>query len=140
MPLPTALVAVHLVANVVWIGALLSVATLLSRAPWAADAADVGMLARRVHVSLAVPAFLGSFGAGIARIALAPAAYAHLPWFHAKLGLALIVIILHHVLGSRTKRAADGRADAGHGAAALGALAFMCATGAVLLGVAKSLP
>jgi len=90
LSLPTALVATHLVANVVWIGALLSVALLVGRAPWMADPAEVGMLARRLYARLAVPAFLGSVATGLARFLLNPQAYIHLAWLHAKLALASV--------------------------------------------------
>jgi putative membrane protein len=137
---PTGLVAAHLVAHVVWIGALLSVARLIARAPWMADPAEVGTLARGVYSRLAVPAFLVSFGAGLGRILVTPQAYAHLPWLHVKLALALVVIVLHHVIGARAARVAAGNPRAGKGATALGALVLLFAGGAVLLGVAKSLP
>jgi putative membrane protein len=133
------LVAAHVLANVVWIGALLSVATLTARAPFVADPSDLGSLARRVYWRLAVPGFLASVGAGVARITLAPQVYAHLPWFHAKLGLALVVIVLHHIIGGRARRVANGNADAGRGLGAVAVLTFLCVAGAVLLGVAKSL-
>jgi putative membrane protein len=138
--MPLGLVAVHLIANVVWIGALLSVARLIARAPWMADPAEVGALARGLHLRLAAPAFLVSFGAGVGRILMSPVAYAHLPWLHAKLALALVVIVLHHIIGARAKRVAAGNPRAGQGATALGALVLLFAGGAVLLGVAKSLP
>jgi putative membrane protein len=139
LTLPVILVAAHVLANVVWIGAILSVAVLAARAPFVADPADLGSLARRVYWRLAVPGFLGSFGAGVARIALWPQAYAHLPWFHAKLGLALVVIVLHHVIGGRSRRVANGNPDAGRGLGVVATLTFVCVAGVVLLGVAKSL-
>jgi putative membrane protein len=137
--LPVLLVAAHVLANVVWIGALLSVAVLAGRAPFLADPADVGSLARRVYLRLAVPGFLASFAAGAARIALLPQAYAHMAWFHAKLGLALVVIVLHHVIGGRARRVAGGNSDAGRGLGIVAGLTFVCVAGVVLLGVAKSL-
>ncbi|MDP8999208.1 MAG: CopD family protein [Myxococcota bacterium] len=140
LSLATALVAAHVVANVVWIGAILSVAVLAGRGPLSADPVEVGTLAKRVYVSLAVPAFLVSFAAGAARIALQPRAYAHLPWMHAKLTLALVVIVLHHMIGARARRVANGDGNAGRGAGLLAATIFVGAAGAVLLGVAKSLP
>jgi putative membrane protein len=140
IPFSTVLVAVHLLANVVWVGALLSVAMLASRAHWMADPAEVGALARRVHVRLAVPAFLVSFGAGLARIAQAPQVYAHMPWMHVKLTFALVLIVVHHLIGAKAKRVAGGKPKAGQGAGWLGLVALLCAAGAVLLGVSKSLP
>jgi putative membrane protein len=140
LSLPTALVAVHLIANVVWIGALLAVAQVTARGPFSADPAEVGTLARRLHATLAVPAFFVSFGAGLARILLEPRVYAHMPWMHAKLTLAFIVIVLHHIIGGRAKRVANGKASAGRGMGTLAVATLVCAAGAVLLGVAKSLP
>jgi putative membrane protein len=138
--LPTALVAAHVLANVVWIGSLLAVALLTGRGRFAADPAEIGTLARRVHMSLAAPAFLASFAAGVAIIALNPRIYAYLPWMHAKLSFALVVIVLHHVIGGRARRVANGHAEAAHGMGILATLTFVFAAGAVLLGVAKSLP
>lgn len=134
------LVAVHVLANVVWIGALLSVALIVGRAGMTKDPAEAAALARFVHVRLAVPAFLVSFGAGLLRILLAPAAYAHMPWFHAKLTFALVVIALHHVIGARAKRAASGKPGAARGVGTLAAMVFAAAAFAVFLGIAKSFP
>jgi putative membrane protein len=127
-------------ANVVWIGALLAVAALVGRAPFVAEPAEVGVLARRVYWQFAVPGFIASFVAGVARIALMPQAYAHLYWMHAKLGLALVVIVLHHVIGARARRVARGQAEAGSGAGFLSFVVFLCVAGAVFLGVTKTFP
>ena len=105
-----------------------------------ADPEGAGVLARRVYLRLAVPAFLVSFGTGVGRIALSPLAYAHMPWLHAKLGLALLVIILHHVIGGRAREVADGSAMGARGAALLGVLLFLFAAGAATFGVLKSFP
>ncbi|MDP9152427.1 MAG: CopD family protein [Myxococcota bacterium] len=137
---PVLLVVAHVTANVVWIGAILAVALLVGRARFMADVAEVGALARRVYSRLATPAFLVSFVAGVARIALAPAVYAHLPWMHVKLTFALVVIALHHVIGARARRVANGDARAGSGVGVLATIALVGAAGAVFLGVAKSLP
>jgi putative membrane protein len=140
LSLPVALVAVHLTANVVWIGALLAVALLAGRGPFSADPAEVGTLARRLHTALAVPAFAVSFAAGLARILLEPRVYAHMPWMHAKLTLAFVVIVLHHIIGARARRLAGGEGNAGRGMVTLAVVTFVCAAGAVVLGVEKSLP
>jgi putative membrane protein len=137
---PISLIALHVLANVVWIGALLSVALLTARAPFVADPIDVGMLARRVYTRLAIPAFLVSLAAGAGRIALAPQLYAHLTWMHAKLGFAFVVIVLHHSIGARARRVANGNSEAGRGVGWLAVATFLCVAGAVWLGVAKSLP
>lgn len=140
LPLPTALIAAHVVANLVWIGAILSVALLVANAPFMADPGDPGTLARRVYVRLALPAFFVSFATGVARIALFPMVYAHMPWMHVKLTFALVVIALHHIIGARAKRLRGGQTGAARGVAFLGFLLFAFAACAAVLGVAKSLP
>lgn len=140
LPLGTGLVAAHVLANVVWIGSLLAECTLLGRARFMADGAEIGGLARRVHSRLAVPGFVASFAFGVARIATDPRLYQHLPWMHVKLAFAAGVIVLHHVIGSRSKHVAAGSLQEGSGAPFIGAIVFLCAAVAVLLGVAKQLP
>jgi putative membrane protein len=140
LALPTALIAAHVLGNVVWIGALLAVAVLVRRGRFSADPAEVGALARRVHLTLASPAFFVSFVAGVTVIALHPYVYASLPWMHAKLTFALVVIVLHHVIGARARRLAGGHSSAARGMPTIATATFVCAAGAVLLGIAKSLP
>ena len=135
-----ALMAAHVLANVVWIGALLSETVLLGRAIWLSDPTEAGILARRVHTRLAMPAFLGSLAAGLARLLPAWHLYAGMPWMYAKLGFVAVVIALHHVIGARARRVASGSVRAGHGAWALGWLTFLSAGGAVLFAIAKSTP
>jgi protoporphyrinogen IX oxidase len=136
----TALVAVHLLANVVWIGSILAVAVLVGGAKFMAEPSEAGMLARRVYLRLAVPAFLASFLAGAGRLYLSPVAYLHMPWMHVKLTLALLVIILHHAIGARARRVASGMVPSGQGVGVLAGALFLGVAGAVLLAVNKSLP
>ena len=140
IPVTTLLVAVHLLADVVWVGSLLSVGMLVARARLMADPGEVGGLARRLYVTLAVPAFLVSLGTGVVRIVMMPQMYAHAPWLHVKLTFALALIVLHHMIGGRAKRLAAGKAKAGNGTGWIALLVFLCAAGAVMLGVSKSLP
>jgi protoporphyrinogen IX oxidase len=140
--LPTFLLAVHLLANVVWIGAILAAAIVASAAGARAapESALVGKLARRVYATLAVPAFAVSFVAGLARLLLAPGVYLHMPWMHAKLTLAVGIIAVHHVIGARCRKLGDGKPEAGRGMTGLAIATFAAAAGAVFLGVFKSLP
>jgi uncharacterized membrane protein len=138
--LSAALLAAHVLANVVWIGALLSEVLLLGRATWLPDPAETGALARRVHTRLAIPAFLGSLAAGVACFLPARHVYARLPWMYAKLGFAVVIIVLHHVIGARSRRVARGDVRAAHQTWMLGWLTFLCAGGAVLFAIAKSTP
>jgi protoporphyrinogen IX oxidase len=138
--LSAALLAAHVLANIVWIGALLSETVLLSRASWHSDPADAGAFARRLHTRLAIPAFLASVAAGIARFLPGRYLYERMPWMYAKLGFALVIIVLHHVIGARARRVANGEVSASAGTWALGWVTFLAAGGAVLFAIAKSTP
>lgn len=136
----TALVAAHVLANVVWIGSILSVALLVGRARFMADGAEVGGLALRVYRQLAVPAFVGSFVFGLTYFVLGIRVYAHMPWMHAKLTLALGIIALHHIIGAKAKRAAAGKAKEAGGTTGLLIAMLALAAGVVWLAVVKQLP
>ena len=138
--LSTALLAAHVLANTVWIGALMSETVLLSRAAWHSDPADAGTFARRLHTRLAIPAFLASVAAGIARFVPGRYVYARMPWMYAKLGFALVVIVLHHVIGARARAVGSGHVRGSAGTWALGWLTLLAAGGAVLFAIAKSTP
>jgi putative membrane protein len=134
---PLLVVAIHVTANVVWIGAILAVGRLLAAAE--GDGKVRGALAVRVYRSLATPAFIVSFAAGALRLALSPEYYFVATHFmHAKLLLALVVIGIHHVIGARAKKAAAGVA-AGNAAAApaLEVGLAVAAAGAIFLAVMK---
>lgn len=107
----TLLVAVHVMANVVWIGAIASVGWLTRHAASLAEAeakAIASAAYRLLYLRVAVPAFAVSFLAGVGRVAADPKTYFSFHWFHGKLLFALVVIALHHVLGARAKKAAGG--------------------------------
>jgi protoporphyrinogen IX oxidase len=135
-----ALLAAHVLANAVWIGSLLAETVLMANAFFLSDPADAGTSARRVHTRLAMPAFVASFGTGLARLLPAWHLYARTPWMYAKLGFAVLVIVLHHVIGGRARRLAGGRVGAAQGTSSLGWLTFLAAAGAVLFAIAKSTP
>jgi putative membrane protein len=126
-----ALVAVHVLANMVWIGSLLAEAVLVERARLMADRAEIGGLARRIHLRLAVPAFLASLLFGVARFVPGAHEYLHAPWMHVKLTCALGVIVVHHILGAKAKRTAAGEETTGAGWLAL--IVFVLAAGAVFM-------
>jgi putative membrane protein len=134
------LIAAHILANLVWIGALLSEAVLLGRATWLPDPAQAGVFARRIHTRLAFPAFVASVAAGLGRLLPARHAYGAMPWMYAKLGFAVAIIVLHHLIGLKARRVANGNVDAAQGTWAMGWLTFIFAAGAVLFAVAKSTP
>jgi protoporphyrinogen IX oxidase len=103
------LVWLHVTANLFWIGAIVAVAVVIL-----ADKGDAklrGELAYKIYLHSAVPAFVVSFFAGAIRLMMDAGPYMKQPWMHAKLLFALIVIGLHHVIGARAKKLANGDAD-----------------------------
>jgi protoporphyrinogen IX oxidase len=139
-PHTAALLAAHVFANMVWIGALLAEAVLLGSVRLQADPQLAGLLTRRVHTRLAVPACLGSLATGLVLLVPARRLWVGTPWMGAKIGFAVAVIALHLVIGSRARRVAEDRADDARGAWALGWLVLLASGAAVLLSVAKSTP
>jgi putative membrane protein len=127
-------------ANIVWIGSLLSVAALLSDSGKTTDPATSAKLARRTYLHLSVPAFLVSLICGLVVLTTSASLYFHAPWMHAKLTLAVVVIALHHVLGARARRAAGGQAAAALGARKLALAIFACSACVVWLAVTRWLP
>lgn len=123
----------HIAANLVWIGSILSVGMLLRMAAVRADGKSVAEVAHAVYRRLAQPAFGASFTFGAIRLALDPSYYLHLHWFHAKIGAALVVIALHHILGARARKAAAGSMQAGRNGAILAAGLFVFALAVVIL-------
>jgi len=133
--LPQLLVATHVTANVVWIGSILAVGRVLAAAE--GDVKVRGALAVRIYKSLAIPAFIASFLAGVARLLLSTEYYfVSTHFMHAKLLLAFVVIGLHHVIGARAKKAAAGDASAAVAPGLELGLAI-AATGAIFLAIMK---
>ena len=126
----------HVSANLLWIGSILSVALLLTRGP--GDAVARGQAGTLVYRTLAVPAFVVAFALGVTQLVLAPNYYFKVTHFmHGKLVLVVVVIGLHHVLGARARRMAKGEvAQAGPTAALAWGLA-LAAVGSVWLVVTK---
>src|SRR4029078_8659658 len=94
-------IALHVIANLLWIGAISSAGMLLSKSAHAEQAERAGLTtgALAIYPKLATPAFGTSVLLVVALIAQNPSVYLHAHWFHAKLTAALVVIALHHVLG-----------------------------------------
>jgi putative membrane protein len=133
------LVALHVSANLVWIGSIVAVAWLCGRARLVADGTEVGRFARGIYLRFSVPAFMLAVGAGIARLLVQPSVYLHAHWMHGKLLLAVVLIGLHHVVGAKAKRIAraDTEAETSTGGHVLAIL--LAATGAVVLVTMKDL-
>src|SRR5262245_53705268 len=102
-----ALIWLHVVGNIVWIGSILAVGVVILGS--VADPKVRGEVALGIYRRLSVPAFVVSFVFGATRLFLDPAYYLKQHhWMHAKLPLALAVIALHHVMGARAKKLARG--------------------------------
>lgn len=108
--LESLLVTIHVIANLIWIGSIVSVGVLLSISTPKNVTANA-IAAKTIYSSVATPAFGVSFLFGVARLSLSASAYMHLHWFHAKLTFALAVIALHHLIGAKAKRAAANASD-----------------------------
>lgn len=144
--LDLALIAVHVVAVVVWIGSLAAIGLVVS-AP-SGDDKTRGSIARRIYLKAAVPAFLLAFGAGLARLlrgwhesnvssaGAVAGGYAKAHWMHAKLTAVLVVVALHHIVGARTRKMADNGASAGP-AAMMVNVALLAAVAAIVFVVVR---
>jgi protoporphyrinogen IX oxidase len=131
-----AFIWLHVVGNIVWIGAILAVGvTILSPI---ADSKTRGTLALEIYKKLAVPAFVVSFLFGVTRLGLDPSLYLkQTHWMHAKLPLALGVIALHHVIGARAKKLSLGTVQDGGPTAILTLVIAVLAAGAAFFAIFK---
>jgi putative membrane protein len=130
------LVWLHVVGNIVWIGAILAVGVTITSS--AGDAKTRGELALGVYKRLAVPAFVLSFVCGMARLLSDPGFYLKQHhWMHPKLVLALAIIAIHHVIGGRAKKLARGTVQDGGRVAILTAVLALAAVGAAFLAIYK---
>lgn len=105
MSLQTILLWLHVTGNLFWMGSITAVAMVLRQSGAKELRRD---LALALYRRLAVPAFLTSFVAGLAMIAMNASHFlVQSRWMHPKLTFALVVIVLHHVIGARAKRLAS---------------------------------
>ncbi len=131
-----ALVALHVAANLVWIGAILSVSlALVSRA---ADGRAGAQIAYELYSKLAVPAFVVSFVSALTRLVLSLELYfVETKYMHVKLLFAVIVIALHHVIGARAKAMSTGRRSSPGPVGVLALLLLVSAVAATLFVILK---
>ena len=126
------LVATHIAANLVWIGAILSVAAaLVSRSVEGRAGAQI---AYELYRKLATPAFVVSFITALTRLGLGYELYFMGPkkYMHGKLLFAVIVIALHHVIGARAKAVSTGRRSSPGPVGVLALLLLISAVAATL--------
>jgi putative membrane protein len=135
------LIALHVMANLVWIGSIACVGWLLpaaARAPTPEARATIAEVGASIYRRIATPAFVASFVFGVAQLALNATYYMKSHWFHGKLTMALVVIGLHHVIGAKSKRAASGKVQGGESGAILTAALLVSAFVAVVLAIYKT--
>ncbi len=130
------LVAVHVFANMVWIGSISAVgASLAAELPGAV--AERAKAALWTYRRLAVPAFVLSLLIGLGCLILDPTrSILKIPSMHVKLTLAAGVIALHHWIGAAARRMASGRRVTPIPVFAV-VLLLVLAAAASLLGVVK---
>jgi protoporphyrinogen IX oxidase len=135
LPSVVQLIVLHVLANLVWIGSIASVGVVLAIGP---DPKQAGVIAYGLYRRLSVPAFLISFVAAVALLATNVELYlSKSHWMHAKLPIALGVIVLHHVIGARAKQLANARRTAVGPVSTMTLALLVLAAAAATLGVAK---
>jgi putative membrane protein len=130
------LVAFHVAANLVWIGSIACVALALgSRAGEGRVAAQI---AYELYRRLAMPAFVVSFVTALTRLLLSTELYfVETKYMHGKLLFAVIVIVLHHMIGARAKAVATGRRSAPGPVGVLALLLVISSVAATLFVILK---
>jgi putative membrane protein len=130
------LVAAHVAANLVWIGAILSVAlVLVSRT---GDGRASATIAYELYRKLAIPAFVVSVVAALTRLLMSLDLYfVETKYMHGKLLFAAIVIGLHHMIGARAKAVAGGRRSSPGPVGVWALLLFVSAVAATLFVILK---
>ena len=130
------LVTAHVAANLVWIGAILSVGMIL--ASKSGEVRAGAPFAYELYRKLAVPAFVVSFVAAVARVSMSAQLYfVETTYMHPKLLFALIVIVLHHIIGARAKAVATGRRSSPGPVGMLSMLLLVSAVAATIFVVVK---
>ena len=107
-----ALLVVHVLGLVFWVGGLLVTSMALTRHTQEASAEVRQALARleRIYLrGLADPGALLTMLAGASLISTNSHYYLHAPWLHIKLTFVLLLIVLHGIVAMRTKAFATGR-------------------------------
>jgi len=129
------LVAIHVAADLFWVGALTAAALILRVG--AVGPVERGKMALVVYRRIANPAFLVAVLAGLARLSLDLEYYLRVThWMHLKLALAVALIALHHLVASKARQMAAGTRELSLGRATVAAIA-LSALGAATLAVLK---
>lgn len=106
--LPSLIITAHVIGDLLWIGSICATALILGDST--SDPKERGRLGYLVYQRLANPGFILAFVAGVTQLVMKTQYYfVATKFMHAKLLFALIVIGLHHVIGARAKRMAQGK-------------------------------
>lgn len=118
MNLSVTLLAVHVLAVIVWVGSLVSITRVLGVAnDLQGDArARVTDSARAVYRGVSSPWMGVALLVGLVMIATTPGIF-RMHWFHPKLTAALVMLALHFVLGVKVRKAQAASDDAAFTAA-----------------------
>jgi len=130
------LVAIHVFADMLWVGSIVAVGALIAAKDSTVLVSRAGD-ARWIYRRLAAPAFVVAFVMGIACIFADPThTVMKIPSMHVKLTLAAGVIALHHWIGASSRRIASGDRKTPMSSLPL-VLLVLAAGGAAILGVLK---
>ena len=130
------LVAIHVFADMLWIGSIVAVGALIAAKDSMVLRARAGD-ARWIYRRLAAPAFVVALVMGIACIVADPThSVMKIPSMHVKLTLAAGVIALHHWIGASSRRIASGNRKTPMSSLPL-VLLIVAAGGAAILAVLK---
>lgn len=128
--------SIHVLANLIWVGSILSVGLLLGAR--FGEPQVRGELALDLYKKLATPGFIASFAAGTLMLVLNVSYYfGQTKFMHGKLLFALIVIALHHVIGATAKKLATGKKDSAGAAPVLTVVLLVSAVAAAFFAVLK---
>lgn len=140
------IIALHVVAVVIWIGGLVACAVVATSKT--GDEKTRGAIARLVYRRLAAPGFGLALLLGLARLVpgwksatvdangIVAGGYAKAPWMHVKLTLVVVIIVLDQLVGARIRKMERDGANAGP-IGMLALVALLCAIGAVIMVVVR---
>lgn len=108
------LLGLHVFSLLFWVGSLVSITRVLAAGQGESDAvrARLAGTARRIYRAVASPWMGIATLTGLGMIGVMHGAYFRFGWFHGKLTVAIVMLALHFVLGSRVRGAeANGLTD-----------------------------
>jgi uncharacterized membrane protein len=120
MNLPITLLAVHVLAVILWVGSLVSITRVLALAAEVSGDARAKLTdgARAVYRGVSSPWMGIALLAGVGLIAVTPGIF-RMGWFHPKLTAAIAMLALHFFLGVKVRKAQAAVGDDTAFAAAL---------------------